>query len=112
MVKAGKGTSVTSFVVFFRIVTTLKILFYIEALFCFNHSVITISPAAKWCVYHLFVSPLGPEVQCQRPSNSKEHKPHQQPEDSVKDPKVSVKGIADPMDGASAGVLFCCLSDD
>ena len=63
-------------------------------------------------IKNLFISPLGPQVPCQRPSNSKEHKHHQQPEDSVKDPKVSVKGVADPMDGASACVLFCCLGED
>ena len=49
-------------------------------------------------INNLFISPLGPQVPCQRPSNSKENKHDKQPKDSVKDPKVSVKGIADPMD--------------
>ena len=49
-------------------------------------------------IKNLFISPLGPQVPCQRPCNSKENKHDKQPENSVKDPKVSVKGIADPMD--------------
>ena len=63
-------------------------------------------------INNLFVSPLGPQVPCQGPSNSKEHKHHKQPKDSVKDPKASVEGIADPVDGASACILFCCLGEN
>ena len=59
---------------------------------------------------YLLVSPLRPEVPWQGCSNAKEGEHHEKPKNAVKDVEFPVKGVADPVDSASACIFLCCLS--
>ena len=60
-------------------------------------------------VYNLFISPLRPEVPGKHRRAPKKSNHHKEPEKAVDNVEVSVKNVADSMDGATTGILLCCL---
>ena len=60
--------------------------------------------------YHLLISPLWPQVPCQCCRNAKEGEHHKKPKKAINDVELPVKGVADPVDGASACIFLRCLS--
>ena len=69
-----------------------------------------------WCAKiatknpHLFISPLRPKIESQSSSNGGKSEHEEQPEKTINDVEIAVKDVADAMDGASACVFCCCLS--
>ena len=64
----------------------------------------------KKSLTNLLISPLWPKIPGEICSASYRPKHQEQPQDAFNNAEFFVEDVADPMDGATASIIICCLS--